>query len=103
MIKQNLTFYISRNIIEKHKKYKKIETNHLTNSKKEIDYEFYICDCCKNEIKIETKKDRHKQVGGIVTLPNTVTKRGNIQLALCNSCLNRVIREFEKEENNECS
>lgn len=95
MIKQNLTFYCSRNIIEKHKKYKNI-ANHLTNQKKDVDYEFYICDFCKSEIKIEPKKDRHKQAGGIVTIPNTLTKRGDIQLALCNSCLNKVIKEFEE-------
>ena len=35
--------------------------------------------------------------GGIATIPNTVTRRGEIKLALCNKCLRPVLSEFEKE------
>ena len=37
-------------------------------------------------------------LGGIVTIPYTVTRRGDIKLALCNKCLKPVLKKFEKEE-----
>ena len=36
--------------------------------------------------------------GGVVTIPHTVTRRGNMNLALCNKCLKPVLKEFEEEE-----
>lgn len=67
----------------------------VVNYKKEKLYNYYKCDYCGSEIKI-TKK-RQDMTGGIAIIPHTVTKRGEIKLALCNKCLNPVIREFEEE------
>ena len=66
----------------------------LTKIKKEKDYEYYTCDYCDEEIKIE--KDVNKRTGGICIIPYTVTKRIAIELALHDKCLNPVLREFEE-------
>ena len=50
------------------------------------EYEYYICDYCKEEIII--KEDKIKQAGG------TLKFRG-MELALHNKCLNPAIKEFE--------
>ena len=55
-----------------------------------------ICDYCGNEIKL--LKKRQEMTGGVVTIPHTVTRRGNMNLALCNKCLKPVLKEFEEEE-----
>ena len=73
------------------------EAKHLIKYKAEKDYEYYKCDYCGSEIKI-LKKKSYEMTGGIVSLPHSLTKRGEIKLALCNKCLNPVIKEFEKEE-----
>lgn len=93
MIANNYEHFATRNIVPKYKKLKKYETNHLTNTKKEIEYEYYICDFCKNEIKIQKKL--YEQSGGIVSIPASITCKQAIKLALCNGCLNKVLAEFE--------
>lgn len=55
-------------------------------------YDYYRCDYCNDEIRLDKKQ--HERSGGIVTLPKTLTKRGKLTLALCNKCLNKVIKEF---------
>ena len=62
--------------------------------KKEKLYRYYTCDYCNEEIKITPKID--EQLGGIVILPRSLTKRDPIKLCLCNKCLNPVIAEFEE-------
>ena len=65
----------------------------VVNYKKEKLYDYYICDCCGEEIKI--LKQKHEMTGGIVIMPYTVTKKGDIKLALCNKCLKPVLSQFE--------
>lgn len=70
--------------------------SHLVNYKNEKEYEYYQCDYCGAEIKI--LKKRFEMTGGIITIPQTITKRKNINLALCNKCLKPLLKEFEEEE-----
>lgn len=74
----------------------KPEGSHLVNHKIEKEYDYYKCDYCGNEIKILKKKQ--EMTGGVVTMPHTVTRRGDIKLALCNKCLKPVLNIFEAEE-----
>ncbi len=67
----------------------------VVNYKKEKLYKYYKCDYCGDEIRIIDK--RHEMTGGIVTMPHTVTKRGELKLALCNKCLKPVLKKFEEE------
>ena len=61
--------------------------------KQEKDYEYYKCDYCGEEIKIE--KDWEKRTGGIVTLPISLTNRGKIEVAIHNQCLKKFLKELE--------
>lgn len=74
----------------------KPEGSHLVNHKAEKEYDYYKCDYCGDEIKI--LKERQEMTGGVVTIPNTITRRGAINLALCNKCLKPLLKEFEKEK-----
>lgn len=75
----------------------KPDASHLVNYKKEKLYEYYKCDYCGEEIKILEKKQ--EMTGGVATIPHTVTKRGELKLALCNKCLKPALKEFEEVEN----
>lgn len=77
----------------------KLDDSHLVNYKTEKDYNYYKCDYCGSEIKI--LKKRQEMTGGVVTIPNTVTRRGALNLALCNKCLKPVLKEFEKSKESE--
>lgn len=74
----------------------KPEGSHLVNHKAEKEYDYYKCDYCGDEIKI--LKKRQEMAGGVVTMPHTVTRKGDIKLALCNKCLKPVLNIFEAEE-----
>ena len=95
MIANNYQYYATRQEIEKHKKVKEESAAHLTNTKKQVLYEYYVCDYCKNEIQI--KKKHYEQTGGVVVIPATVTKKKEIKLTLCNCCLNKVLAEFDEK------
>lgn len=96
MIADRYQDYAYRQEIEKHKKLKDEEAVHLSNVKRKVLYEYYVCDYCKNEIQIKEK--HYEQIGGIVVIPATITKKKEIKLALCNRCLNKVLAEFEGRE-----
>ena len=95
MIANKYQYFATRQEVEKHKKYIQEGATHLTNTKKQVVYEYYVCDYCKNEIRI--KKKHCEQSGGIVVIPATVTKKKEIKLALCNGCLNKVLAEFDEK------
>lgn len=97
-IANNLKKFDDRKHVEEHVKYKTSNdiANHLTKTKKEIDYRYYICDYCEEEIRIE--KDRDKIKGGVLIIPQSITKRSKIELALHNRCINAVLREFESNK-----
>ncbi len=87
----------SRDTVPKYLKMKtKPEGSHLVNHKTEKEYDYYKCDYCGDEIKI--LKKRQEMTGGVVTIPHTITRRGAINLALCNKCLKPVLKDFEEEE-----
>lgn len=95
-IKQEIARWCNRENVPKNVKYKqKPQGSHLVNYKAEKDYEYYKCDYCGQEIIIKNKPE--DQDGGIAILPNTITKRGNVKVALHNKCLNPLLREIEKE------
>lgn len=72
------------------------EAKHLVKYKDEKDYDYYKCDYCNSEIKIFKGVKRHDMLGGTVILPNSLTKRGELKLALCNKCLRPVLKKFEE-------
>lgn len=93
----NIKQLSNRDIVPKYTKFKpKPEGSHLVNHKQEKEYEYYICDYCGSEIKIIKK--RQEMTGGTIIIPHTVTKKGDINLALCNKCLKPVLKEFEEGE-----
>lgn len=71
-----------------------IATN-TTKTKKIKKYDYYICDYCDKEIKIEDKWE--KSSGGICKIPKTITKGKKLILALHNKCINQVIQEIKKQ------
>lgn len=101
MIFNKINELTARKQIEEHTKYTEKKTkNHLSNDKnyrKEVLYKFYICDYCGSEIKIE--KEKSEMSGGIWEVPNTLSKRKNLKLCLCNKCLKPVIKELEDRNN----
>ena len=76
---------------------KPTEGRHLIKYKDEKDYDYYICDYCGDEIKI--LKKRIEMAGGVVVLPKSIKKRGEVKVVLCNKCINPVLKEFEKKQN----
>lgn len=79
-------------------KYKEMQIEYsncnTVNSKKTKMYDYYICDYCGDKIKLNIKKD--ERTGGIAIIPHSLTKCGEIKLALCNKCLNKTIKDLEK-------
>lgn len=69
------------------------DSNVVRTQKKKL-YEYYKCDYCKDEIRLDKKQ--HERSGGIVTFPKELTKCGDVTMVLCNKCLKKVIEEFEK-------
>ena len=82
----------------KHEKYLQTSTSNVINIARTKLYDYYFCDYCGNEIKLDTKKEN--TTGGIVEIPQTLTKCGKLKLALHNKCLNKVIKELENKEIN---
>ena len=72
---------------------KPTEGRHLIRYKDEKDYDYYICDYCGDEIKILKKKI--EMTGGIAIIPHTITRRGELKLALCSKCLKPALKELE--------
>jgi len=92
---------LKKSIFNREKPYKRIkykenkeEGRHLVKHKPEKEYEYYICDYCGKEIRILEKK--YEMTGGVAIFPESLTKKGDLKLALCNKCLNPVLQEFEK-------
>lgn len=73
-------------------KYDELGTN-VTKSKKTKLYEYYLCDYCGEQIKIE--KDYRKRTGGTVEIPINSFKK--LKLALCTKCLKPVLEMVRKE------
>lgn len=96
-IANNVFFYKTRIKPEKQTKYEeKVGAKHLTKEKTKKLYDYYTCDYCKDEIKIEDKWENRK--GGIVNIPKAVTGlNAEICLVLCNKCINPVLKEFEEK------
>lgn len=70
----------------------KNKSSNLVKTKKVVLYKYYRCDYCNDEIRLDAK--HQERSGGIVTFPATLTKRGEVKLALCNKCLKNAIYEF---------
>ena len=90
MIKERETALKHRKEIEKYQKYKSKDTigSHLVSEKKVKLYNYYKCDYCEGEIKIED--NRAEQTGGIIEFKG-------MTLALHNKCLKEVLKEYEEE------
>ena len=94
MIRENISKYRARKQIIKHVKFEKEESkSNLVNSKVKKLYEYYVCDYCKSEIRLDLKKSERS--GGLVVIPRNITRSVDIKLALCNKCLRKVLNEFQ--------
>lgn len=82
-----------RQKIDKHIRYKQTEKSNITNSKKEKDYEYFVCDYCLEEIRIKDKK--HEMSGGICIIPQSLTKKQAVKVVLHNKCLKAAMKELE--------
>lgn len=92
-IRSRLKDFQLRKEIPKYEKFKKEnEFSNIVKTKREKLYDYYKCDYCKDEIRLDKK--RNERSGGIVNFPHTLTKSGKVTLVLCNKCLNSVIKEF---------
>ena len=84
---------------EKPEKYVKLEesnnNSNVVHSKRKREYEYYRCDYCNTEIRLDIKEWQRKK-GGVITLPLSLTNCGNITVTLCNKCLNKVIKELQE-------
>ena len=85
---------------EKITKYEKIireeEHSNIIQTKKKKLYDYYKCDYCGDEIRLDIKQA--ERTGGIVEFPHILTKRGKVKLVLCNKCLTKALKEFEQEK-----
>ncbi len=68
---------------------------HLVNKKVKEKYKYYMCDYCGQEIRIADKWA--ERTGSKVTIPSSITKQGEIVLALHNKCLKPMLKELEEE------
>lgn len=94
MFIDKLRWIETRNKPEKLTKYEEKEGRHLTKEKPVKLYDYYVCDYCGKEIKIEDKWEN--QTGGVVKIPQSLSNyRSVFNLALHNDCLKSVIKEFE--------
>ena len=72
----------------------KNETSNVVNSERTKMYDYYVCDYCRDKIRLDIKKSERS--GGIATIPHTLTRCGELKLALCNKCIKKAIEELEK-------
>ena len=55
-------------------------------------YDYYVCDYCGK--KIELTEPKNQRTGGTVKLSYILTKRSTVEVALCNKCINLVLKEL---------
>lgn len=70
------------------------EKSNTINRKKTKLYDYYICDYCKTEIRLDKKQEERS--GGITILPHSLTKCGEITAVLCGKCVKEAIKQLEK-------
>lgn len=75
----------------------KNQNSNLVNSEKTKLYDYYVCDYCQDQIRLDIKKTERS--GGIAIIPHTLTRCGELRLALCNKCLIPTIQEIERVTN----
>lgn len=79
----------------KHTKMQYLEAkNNVTKRRVEKVYDYYVCDYCGSEIRLDIKQAERS--GGIAILPNSLTKCGELKVALCNKCVKKVVKQLEK-------
>lgn len=57
-------------------------------------YRYLKCDYCNDEIRLDIKESERS--GGIATLPHSLTGYGDIEVALCNKCIKKAVKDLEK-------
>ncbi len=99
-----LGFFKSRGKPIKNIKYeqKDEQGKHLTKKEKPKKlYDYYTCDYCGQEIKINEKWE--EKSGGICKIPQTLSNMDTVlYLALCNKCVIPVQEEFEHRQKTKC-
>ncbi len=87
MLKEKLSQIERRGKPEKHTEY----TDEWKARRKKA-YDYYICDYCGERIILSEPK--HQRTGGTMKLSYVLTKRSTVEVALCNKCVNPVLKEF---------
>lgn len=91
MIREQLNYLYTRKTPNIYTKYKET-VNHLSYEKKVKLYDYYICDYCSAEIKLENnRKSNLLKLSPILT-----NKNRTIVIACCNKCLKKIIQELNK-------
>lgn len=94
--KNKMSTWADRREPVKNKKLKpKPDGSHLVKYEEEVEYKYYICDYCGEEIRIANKWEN--KTGGIAELPNSLTNRGKVKIAVHNRCLRLLLKEIEEE------
>ena len=70
------------------------EKNNVVKRRTQKLYDYYICDYCGSEIRLDIKQTERR--GGRAVLPNSLTKCGELKVALCNKCVKEVLKQLEK-------
>lgn len=70
------------------------EINNTTNRKKSKLYDYYVCDYCRAEIRLDKRQEERS--GGIVILPHSLTKCGEITAVLCTKCVKEAMKQLER-------
>ena len=70
------------------------EKNNVVKRRTQKLYDYYICDYCGSEIRLDIKQTERR--GGIAVLPNSLTKCGELKVALFNKCVKEVLKQLEK-------
>lgn len=97
MIVEQISKFKNRDKIPKYTREIKEETKSNILKAKVIEkYKYLKCDYCGNEIRLDKKE--YERTGGTKVFPHSFTKCGKIELALCNKCLKKVIKEFEERK-----
>ena len=76
-------------------KYRPRERSNLVQIKDEVEYKYYKCEYCGDEIIITDKAE--EMTGGIVKIPMTLTGDKSEYKVICNKCVIPMIKRYEEK------
>ena len=76
-------------------KYKNKKRSYLVQTKDEIEYKYYKCEYCGEEIIIKDKIN--EMTGGIAKIPLSLTGNKTEYKMLCNKCVIPLLKKYEEK------